>query len=94
MISQHAAQPTACSPAAWRGCGRTFTGAACCFCRRCGRWRCHPLLDTWELRVIHKAKSAPRSRRTVWRTPAGAVPGRWPSTGACRSGSPRAIACC
>jgi hypothetical protein len=39
LISPHASRPMACSPAAWRDCGRTFTGAACCFCRRCGHWR-------------------------------------------------------
>lgn len=40
MISQHATQQAnGFSPVAWRDCGRTFIGAACCFCRRCGHWR-------------------------------------------------------
>ena len=40
MISQHATQQAnGFFAARWRGCGRTSTGAACCFYRRCGHWR-------------------------------------------------------
>lgn len=39
LISQHATQQAnGFLPVASRGCGRTFIGAACCFCRRCGPW--------------------------------------------------------
>jgi hypothetical protein len=40
LISQHATQQAnGLFASRLARCGRTFTGAACCFCRCCGRWR-------------------------------------------------------